>query len=447
MPLSDIVNVVITKDYRSVSRAGFGTLLIVGPNLNINGRLEFFSDVDSALEKVIGTSTLEESLITKAFSPEPSVERIALCALQASKTLVFSGTYTAGSISAIVNGRTITQAFSTDLDGTLTAIASSIAADVDVDTAAYTAGTNTLVVTPLTGKAVGIEFVLTGITGTMTYAITATELSETYATALSAALDVSTDFYGVTAATRTIAKQQVVADWAETHKVICGLGSADDNIVDQADGTDTTSIAYYIKSMSYERSFVIYTKTAATEGVEAAYLSALLPNDPGTYTAMFKTLAGITVDSLTDTKQVNAHAKYCNTYESIGGVNITREGKVGSGEYIDIVIFIDWLTARITESVFATMAAQKKIPMTDAGILSIKSALQQPLKIGQDRGGISPTAFDDTNVQIGGYKIIVPRLQDISTADKTARLLDNVKFTAWLAGAIHKTKITGTVTL
>lgn len=445
MSLSEIVNVVITRQTTSVSRAGFGTLLIVGPNVNVNNRLEYFTSSATALLKIVGASTLEAALITDIFAQNPTVTRIALGAVQASKTAVIAGTMTAGTISATVNGRVHSTAFITDSDTTLTALATAIQTDADVLTAVNTTGT--IVVTPVTGKAVGIVYDITLATGLTGVTATATELSETYDTALGLIFNEQPDWYGVAAATRTIGKQELVADWVEANKKFFIAGSADANIIDQNLATDITSIAYYVNSNSLGRTAVIYNAGAAADGVEAALFGKILPLDPGTYTAMFKTFAGVAVDTLTSTQSTNALAKNANVYQLIGGVNISREGKVGGGEYIDVIIFIDWLQARIQESVYATLVKLPKVPYTNPGILSIRDAVDQPLAVGQNRGGISPTLFNADDVQIGGYVITVPALANISSADKTARFLQNVNFTAWLAGAIHSVRINGVVTL
>lgn len=445
MGLNDIVNVVITRESRAVTQASFGTVLILGVNLNINGRVEYFEDADSAIEKVVGSNTLEEAMINAIFAQNPSVERIALGAVSASKTFVFSGTYTAGSITATVNGTTYTQTFSTDLDGTLTALAAQIAANAAVDTAAYTAGTNTLVVTPNTGYAVGVEFGLTGITGTMTYTIAATELAETYSQALGYINANKPDFYGIVAATRDVAKQTLVATWTEANKKVFVAASAESNIINQDSVTDTTSIAAVVKAQSLDRTFVVYHSLAATEAIDAAMLGKVLPFDPGTYTLAFKALASITVDAITATQETNAVSKNCSFYTEIGGVNIVPGSKCGSDEFFDVIVFIDWLESRITEAVYRVLVSTKKVAFTTAGIYQIASAIEQPLKIGQNRGGISPTAFDSNDVQIGGYNIVIPSLTSVPSADKVSRTLNGVSFVAYLAGAIHKVRINGSV--
>lgn len=447
MGLSDIVNVVITRDSKAVSRASFGTILILGPNSNVNNRYEYFEDLDSLKEKLIGSDTLEEAIATAIFSQNPSVVRVALGSVKASKTYVFSGTYTAGNIVATVNGREYTQAFSTDLDTTITALAVKIAADDDVTTAVYTGATDTLVITPDTGKTIGVNIDISGITGTLDYTLSTTELSEDWDDALSAINETHPDFYGVTAATRDVDKQTDVATWVEANKKIFVAGSDEEDIVDKDSSTDTTSIAAIAKAQSLDRTFVVYSSNADTEGIEGAVLGKVLPFDPGTYTLKFKTLATITSDVLTTTQVMNADDKYASIYTEVGGINMIAEGKSGSGEYFDVIVFIDWLEARITEAVFATLASNKKVAFTTAGIYQIATSIETPLKVGQNRGGISPTAFDSNDVQIGGYNITVPSLGSVPSADKVSRTLDNVKFIAFLAGAIQFVKINGSVKL
>ena len=150
---------------------------------------------------------------------------------------------------------------------------------------------------------------------------------------------------------------------------------------------------------------------------------------------------------LTPNQSTNALAKNANTYEEIGEVNIIRWGTVAEGEYVDVMIFADWVVARIQETLYSNRVNTGKIPYTEDGLASEKSGISSVLDTGISNGGISPHNFDPTTKErIGGYEVSVPALADISSQDKADRLLDNVTFTAWLAGAIHKIKITGTLT-
>ena len=447
MALSEIVSVTISKETSSVARAGFGVMNIVGPNVNVNGRIEFFTDPTSALAKLVGSSTLEAAQINAAFAQNPTPERIALGAIESVKIATFVGTMTDGSLNATVNGVEVDAPFDlVDLPGTISDLAVLIDAQPGVLSAI--AGGLVLTVTPDPGAVIGITYdvsdaVGTGIAVTQTSAIG----GETYAQALAAIEIVDNNWYGSVIASRVIADQNSAATYTETKKKVFCAGSADSNIVDQSVAADTTSIAALTKNASIERTFVLYGANAATEGNDAAFMEKLLPQDPGTYTAKFKTLALITVDNLTPTQSTNARNKFANTLETIGGKNIIREGTVAANEFIDVIIFIDWLESEIKSAVFSTLVNALKIPYTDLGITAIQSSMEQPLQTGENRGGISPEAFDSDKNQIGGFFTTVPKLADVPTVDKTGRVLNNVKFVAFLAGAIHKVVITGIVTV
>ena len=111
-------------------------------------------------------------------------------------------------------------------------------------------------------------------------------------------------------------------------------------------------IASTLQAAAYDRTAIIYS-TDHTHYPEAAWLGRCLPEDPGSITWKFKTLAGITVDDLSFTAVTNLRAKNANFYEQVAGVNIvSSEAVMASGEYIDIIRGTDWLQARIAEGVF-----------------------------------------------------------------------------------------------
>ncbi len=276
--------------------------------------------------------------------------------------------------------------------------------------------------------------------------------------ALNAIQAVSDSWYGVMMTSRLLADQDKLVEWIDSQKKVCVIATSESANIDKslkAEGENLESIAAKLKAKASERVVVVYHSMAnstndsdvKTEYADAAVLGRILPLDPGSYTLKFKTLIGITVDDLNATESLNARSKNCNVYEEIGGRNIMREGNTPSGEFIDTTIFVDWLEARIQESVYGKLANLDKIPFTQEGILIIENALETPLKVGQNRGGISPKAFDENKVQIGGYYIETPELAAIPTPDKQNRVLSDVGFTAFLAGAIHKVKINGIVTL
>ena len=100
----------------------------------------------------------------------------------------------------------------------------------------------------------------------------------------------------------------------------------------------------------------------------------------------------------------------------------------------------------ITVNVFNALVNSDKIPYTDEGIAIIEAQIRQALELGTRRGGIAPIEYDEDGNENYGYTISVPLSSSISANQKATRVLQDVSFTARLAGAIHVVEITGSLT-
>lgn len=245
-------------------------------------------------------------------------------------------------------------------------------------------------------------------------------------------------WYALIATTRDVPTVKAIAAWTETRIKLFGTSSSDTDIINVPAGTDTTSIAAYLNQLGYVRTFVMYHQDADDDFPEAAWFGRVLPLEPGSETWKFKTLAGISYSNLTTTQSNNALAKKANTYEFVAGTGITANGTVAQGEYIDVVRGIDWLTARIQQFVFSVLVQNPKVPYTDAGITVIQSEVMRALAL-----GVSNDFLTNDPAPV----VTVPRASAVPPADKAARILRNVKFTATLSGAIHAVVIRGTVSV
>jgi len=87
--------------------------------------------------------------------------------------------------------------------------------------------------------------------------------------------------------------------------------------------------------------------------------------------------------------------------------------------------------------VSAIINADGKIPYTDVGIATIGNALTGALDLGVRRGGIAPPEKDELDNTIPSYVLTLPKSASVAFNDKANRVLNDVKGTARLAGAIH----------
>jgi len=210
------------------------------------------------------------------------------------------------------------------------------------------------------------------------------------------------------------------------------------NEADVRDGV-VSNIAQKVKDKGYDRTVQIYLTDASSQP-DAAWVGGQAPRDIGSFTWKFKTLNGVTVDALNSTNKSNLENNNVNHYTSIGGVSITQQGVVASGEFIDIIQGTDWIQARVQETVYTLLVNLPKVPYTNQGIDSIKSKIKRVLLQAVDLGIL-------VNEPDRPLIVTAPDILNIPTIDKTQRVLREVKFSGYFSGAVHKVIIQGSLSI
>ena len=260
--------------------------------------------------------------------------------------------------------------------------------------------------------------------------------------ALAAIKKTNNDWYVVSASARTMDEQQEIAEWIEADKKLYSIASGDETIIE----ADTGDICAWLKLMNMERSFVMFhpdCAPGATGKIEAkdplpdvALPAGTLTFNPGSATWMFKDMAAVPTYELDTSQFDTASKKNAMLYCSVSDVPITFWGKVGAGEYIDVMHGCDWLEARIQNKIFTDLKKNKKVPFNAVGIEIIKGALGSALQEGVDVAEL-----------IDSYEITVPTKEEVPEDERGKRNLVGVEFSAPLSGAIHTSRIRGTITL
>lgn len=253
---------------------------------------------------------------------------------------------------------------------------------------------------------------------------------------LAACFEADPDFYGVALDSNGAAEIEAAAAWVESNGKLLVVQTADAGTLD-AETTD--DVASTLKDASYGRTFTLYHPKIATADswIAAAMLGSRLPATPGSDTWAFKTLATVSAYALTDAQAAALEAKNVTWYQTLAGVAVTYGGKVAAGEWADVVRFLDKQRARLRERLYALQLANAKIPFTDGGISAVRAEVAATIKEGQRDGGFDPAA-DPT--------IDVPKVADVSSADRAARTLPGVSWSMRLAGAIHTMTVSGVAT-
>ncbi len=241
----------------------------------------------------------------------------------------------------------------------------------------------------------------------------------------------------ITSATTGESSTVVIADGTGTGTAllaaITALGADYTATIDTpVDGAE--DIAYYVNNNNYNRSSVWYSDNALTNYIECAAMGERYPKDAAVGTWMFKTLVGITTDTFTSSERTTALTKAANLYVERASIDMSEEGTVGNGWFIDELRGIDQLEAWIQEDLFELLVTVEKVPGNDLGISQIQGKLEYSL-------GRAETYIINTD-----WTTSVPEQADRTTADKNNRHLSDVTYTATLQGAIHTIEIAGTLT-
>lgn len=185
---------------------------------------------------------------------------------------------------------------------------------------------------------------------------------------------------------------------------------------------------------TYDNTFVYYHPDPDAYLAEA--MAVIMSFDIGGKTAKFKQVKGVKNSNVSNTDLAELHNLNIQSYVEKLGVLQTTDGKVLSGEYIDVVLGDYWIRFRLEEALQRLAISEKKIPYTDRGIAMLVGETEKVLSRAVDQGIIED----------GQYKIDYRKRKDVPFNDVALRKYDYIVWTAMLQGAIHQGQISGVVT-
>lgn len=184
----------------------------------------------------------------------------------------------------------------------------------------------------------------------------------------------------------------------------------------------------------FDNTFVYYHPDPDAYLAEA--MAVIMSFDIGGKTAKFKQVQGVKNTYISNTDIAELHKLNIQSYVEKMGVLQTTEGKMLSGEYIDVVLGEYWIRFRLEEALQRLAITEKKIPYTDRGIAMLVGEVEKVLSRAVDQG----------IVEGGQYKIDYRKRKDVPVNDVALRKYDYIVWTAMLQGAIHQGQISGVVT-
>lgn len=235
-------------------------------------------------------------------------------------------------------------------------------------------------------------------------------------------------WYGLITTHNSEALVAAAAAWVEANTKLYAAASQDTAVATVTESGSATDIAHDIKAAAYARSWVFH-HPSNDEFADAGEMGKFFPYSPGSETWRMKTVAGLTVETYSDTEVQNMKDKYVHFYYDIGGRNVVGgDAKTGSGEYVDVTRGIDWYTSELQAKLANLAISSPKIPFTNAGIDMVEAKIAE-----QNKAGIVAGLIADYPEPT----ITAPDVADVSSEDKADRELSGVTTEWTLAGAIH----------
>lgn len=182
--------------------------------------------------------------------------------------------------------------------------------------------------------------------------------------------------------------------------------------------------------------------TEAAPVPEAALVGRAASMEAGSFTYKNLILTGILPQKLTEAQVEAIHKKGGITFIAKAGDNVTTEGKVAGGEYIDIIDSEDYIIQQLTYRTQKLLNKSDKVPYDNNGIAMLESVAVDVLHDAYNNGMIANNADGAPD-----YSVAYALRADTSAEDRAARRYLGGTFRFALAGAVHEVEITGEITV
>jgi hypothetical protein len=434
-PIEEVVNVTISLQSIQLDRAGYGLPLILSDDTVTGDLISEYSSAQAMTSAGYATShpTYLMASILFSQSPRPKTILVGRRTLKPTRRWAITPVVTNSTrYRMTVNDDDEAVDYTSDASATAAEIIAGLKTDIDALSLGVTTSDQTTYLR-IVENTPGAWHQLS-VSNTKLLKVAVDHADPGIATDLAAIQAVRNEWYTLLIPTPSSAEIAAAAAWIEAAKKLLIVQSQDSDIINTV-ASGATDIAATLKAAAYARTAVIYSGDNSNFA-DAGWAGKVLPTDAGSEQWAYKTLAGVTADVLDDTQYANAMAKNANVYVTIAGVNLTTKGKTASGEFIDVTRGSDAFRTDIQENVLLALIAGNKQAMDDGGIQAVVAAIKG-----------SQSRFEDRKfLRAGQQTVTAPLADDISDADRSARILPDVVANNKLAGAILTVDLTVTIT-
>lgn len=423
-----------------VRKAEFGVLLLLSANATFAERTKTYTDASELLDDSFAIDG-PEYLFAQAFFGEtesPDKFKIGRCALPPTQvytlvpTVQNSHVYSYDVVGEGVTAETVT--YTSDATATLAEIIAGLETAFNAVvgknfTAVDTASTSLVI----TASAAGDWFSVRP-NDLVNNQIAQTHVDPGLATDLTAIENFDSDWYVLATNYNSnacvLAADAWIAGQTKTYVFDCNETDALNTAAGNSDTLDDLATLTRGKTMGAFHD-------APGDMQAARWCSARLSKAPGKATWAATPLQGLVPPNLTPSQRANLMARNANVYEYVAGLNVMSYGTTADGDFIDVQRFTDWQNDDMATSVWGAIVAADKISFEDDDLVAIEAEVVGSLARGVTAGGLAKNPAP---------VVTIPKVATVSTADKLARTLSNVKWNAQLASAIHKVSISGVIT-
>ncbi len=457
MPENNWLRFTVAIDSIRPSRAGYGKPLLVSAESEIP---EVYQDVSELSEiEDWGVSTNDplyaaaSSLITQDGSRPPVIGVGARTAAVAQvDTVTVTGSANGSYIHTIVDhdGNSTPFTFVAS-SNTNTQIRDGLIALVDASSryAAVSTGSGTYTVTAsVAGASFTSTYSVSGGPSEGALAGTTTTDNNGAADDLAAIRSVNTSWYGITLTDHVDHSIYEGSRWAEAQGVSDPVMLFGQSNTAGIITSGTTDVAAVLNSLGRRRTAVIY-HALDTQYVDAAIQGRCLTADPGTINWAWRTLNGITSNTLTSAQvsylkyynQGGSNGKAANYVEQFGGRPTFFDGRTASSIYIELIRGADKLRTEVLASLVNLYQTNDSIPFDEEGIELTANAMQAPaVRLSGRRG--EPGLVDRDSI-----RVTRPDLANVNETERANSFLSGVRLSATIKGNINEVSGSGTLSV
>ncbi|MCP4482074.1 MAG: DUF3383 domain-containing protein [bacterium] len=428
-----IVKISINRGTKIVSRQGFGIPLILGSNATFAERRRIYTDIDEVLVDFPET-TAEYRMAKALFSQtiKPAKIKIGRVGTKIKQKVNVS-------IDSVIDNTDYKIKINDSVFSVNSGTGKTASEIVDLLIASITAGSEPVATTDngddfdIEANILGVDFKASLLDkANMTLKAIST-YNETITDALNAIRLEDNDFYFILATTRTKSEIKEIAGLAETSVNLYVACTFDSDSL----STSSDNVIKELEALNYDNTAIIYSADAFNMP-EGVWVGITAPEEAGSIAWGINEGKGVNADNLTATESTNAQANNGNIFVVRGGLSVFLDGKVASGEWIDIIRGTAWLNVNLEAEVYQVLVNSKKVGYTNIGANTVRTAIAKVLNQAVRMGILASNPAPS---------ISIPDVLDISETDRGNRRLPDISFSARYAGAIQFVEIQGDISV